>query len=64
MHVIKMVTGYEADFYRQFAQSTKTLERLAYATEGLVVKIDAMLKVLERLVKLKESESVAKDLLD
>ena len=56
MHVIKMVTGYEADFYRQFAQSTKSLERLAYATEGLVVKIDAMLKVLETLVKLLPNE--------
>tara|TARA_R100001244_G_C5107456_1_gene120315 strand:- start:94 stop:231 length:138 start_codon:yes stop_codon:yes gene_type:complete len=35
----------------------KALERLAYATEGLVVKIDAMLKVLETLVKLKEDQN-------
>ena len=34
-----MVTGYEADFYRQFAAMTKDVHRIAFATEGIVVML-------------------------
>ena len=52
-----MVTGYEADFYRQFATMTKDVHRIAFATEGVVV-------TLEKLVKQLEENNVSRDLND
>ena len=52
-----MTTGYEADFYRQFAVMTKDVHRIAFATEGVVV-------TLEKLVKQLEENIVSRDLND
>jgi len=52
-----MTTGYEADFYRQFAVMTKDVHRIAFATEGVVV-------TLEKLVKQLEENNVSRDLND
>ena len=49
-----MTTGYEADFYRQFAVMTKDVHRIAFATEGVVV-------TLEKLVKQLEENNVSRD---
>ena len=50
-----MVTGYEADFYRQFGQTAKDLHRIAFATEGIVV-------MLKQLVELKKSKLVGQNI--
>ena len=39
-------------------------DRLVYATEGIVVKLDNVMKILERLVKLQEAQSIAKEMND
>jgi len=39
-------------------------DRLVYATEGIVVKLDTIMKILERLVKLQEAQSIAKEMND
>ena len=39
-------------------------DRLAYATEGIVVKLDTIMKILERFVKLQEAQSIAKEMND
>ena len=39
-------------------------DRLGYATEGIVVKLDTIMKILERLVKLQEAQSIAKEMND
>jgi len=43
-------------------------DRLVYATEGIVVKLDTIMKILERFVKLQEaqlkfSETVSEEIL-
>ena len=48
--------------------SSVSLDRLAYATEGVVVKLDTIMKILERFVKLQEaqlkfSETVSEEIL-
>ncbi|SVD84063.1 uncharacterized protein METZ01_LOCUS436917, partial [marine metagenome] len=35
-----------------------------YATEGIVVKLDTIMKILERFVKLQEAQSIAKEMND
>ena len=52
-----MVTGFEQNFYRQFAVMTKDVHRIAFATEGVVV-------TLEKLVKQLEENNVSRDLND
>jgi len=39
-------------------------DRLVYATEGIVVKLDTIMKILERFVKLQEAQSIAKEMND
>ena len=39
-------------------------DRLVYATEGIVVKLDTIMKILERLFKLQEAQSIAKEMND
>ena len=59
-----MVTGYEADFYRQFATMTKDVHRIAFATEGVVVTLEKLVKQLEENSHFNEDDDISNDNLD
>ena len=59
-----MVTGYEADFYRQFAAMTKDVHRIAFATEGVVVTLEKLVKQLEENSHFNEDDDISNDNLD